>query len=38
MGAPLGVWPSFTRVRKPGCYAYEVDGTSFSEVIVFRAT
>ena len=31
-------WPSFTRVRGPGCYAYQVDGTSFSEVIVFRAS
>jgi hypothetical protein len=37
MGAPRGQWPSFTRVRSPGCYAYQVDGTSFSEVIVFRA-
>jgi hypothetical protein len=37
--APGGAreWPSFTRVRKPGCYAYQVDGTSFSTVIVFRA-
>jgi hypothetical protein len=31
-------WPSFTRVRSPGCYAYQADGTSFSEVIVFAAT
>lgn len=30
-------WMSFTRVRSPGCYAYQVDGTSFSRVIVFRA-
>lgn len=37
-GAPAGQWPSFTRVRGPGCYAYQVDGTSFSEVIVFRAS
>jgi hypothetical protein len=29
--------PSFTRLRAPGCYAYQVDGTSFSRVIVFRA-
>jgi hypothetical protein len=29
--------PSFTRVRAPGCYAYQVDGTSFSSVIVFEA-
>lgn len=30
-------WPDFTRVRGRGCYAYQVDGTSFSTVIVFRA-
>ena len=34
---PAREWPSFTRVRAPGCYAYQVDGTSFSYVIVFRA-
>jgi hypothetical protein len=37
MGAPPGQWPSFSRVQGPGCYAYQVDGTSFSSVIVFRA-
>jgi hypothetical protein len=37
MDAPPGQWPSFTRVQASGCYAYQVDGTSFSEVIVFRA-
>jgi hypothetical protein len=31
-------WLSFTRVRGPGCYAYQVDGASFSSVIVFRAS
>ncbi|MGA9857490.1 MAG: hypothetical protein WBQ18_06475 [Solirubrobacteraceae bacterium] len=30
-------WLSYSRVTGPGCYAYQVDGTSFSEVIVFRA-
>jgi hypothetical protein len=30
-------WPSQTRVRAPGCYGYQVDGTSFSYVIVFEA-
>ena len=30
-------WPSYMRVTAPGCYAYQVDGTSFSEVIVFQA-
>jgi hypothetical protein len=29
-------WLSYTRVRSPGCYAYQVDGTSFSTVIAFR--
>ncbi len=29
--------PSVTRLRSPGCYAYQVDGTTFSRVIVFRA-
>lgn len=29
--------PSFTRVRAPGCYAYQIDGLSFSSVIVFEA-
>ena len=30
-------WPSETRLQASGCYAYQVDGTTFSEVIVFRA-
>jgi hypothetical protein len=30
-------WPSETRLQASGCYAYQVDGTMFSEVIVFRA-
>lgn len=30
--------PSFTRVRWPGCYAYQVDGSNFSRVVVFKAT
>jgi hypothetical protein len=29
--------PSYTRLRAPGCYAYQIDGTSFSRVIVFQA-
>jgi hypothetical protein len=28
-------FPSYTRVRGSGCYAYQVDGTSFSRVLVF---
>jgi hypothetical protein len=30
-------FPSYTRLRASGCYAYQLDGTSFSEVIVFKA-
>lgn len=30
-------WPSYTRVEAPGCYGWQVDGTNFTEVIVFRA-
>lgn len=39
-GEPAGAreWPSFTRVRSAGCYAYQVDGTNFTELIVFQAT
>jgi hypothetical protein len=29
--------PSGVRVRAPGCYAFQVDGTSFSRVVVFTA-
>lgn len=29
--------PSYTRFRNQGCYAYQVDGTSFSRVLVFAA-
>jgi hypothetical protein len=29
--------PAVTTVSGPGCYAYRVDGTTFSETIVFRA-
>jgi hypothetical protein len=31
-------WPSATLLTKAGCYAWQVDGMSFSTVIVFRAT
>jgi hypothetical protein len=29
--------PSYVRIRKPGCYAFQIDGLSFSRSIVFRA-
>jgi hypothetical protein len=35
-----GAWrnfPSYTRLRAPGCYAYQVDGAGISDIIVFRA-
>jgi hypothetical protein len=30
--------PAATRISGPGCYAYQVDGTTFSTTIIFRAT
>lgn len=30
-------WPGYTRLKGPGCYAYQIDGTSFSRVITFKA-
>jgi hypothetical protein len=39
-GSPGGrgrAWLTIIRVQGPGCYAYQVDGTGFSEVIVFSA-
>ena len=32
-----GSAPSLTRVRAPGCYAYQVDGRKFSYLVVFEA-
>jgi hypothetical protein len=29
---------SYTRLRAPGCYAWQVDGIGFSDIVVFRAT
>jgi hypothetical protein len=29
--------PSYTRLQTPGCYAYQLDGTTFSRVVVFEA-
>jgi hypothetical protein len=31
-------WPDYTRVRSPGCYAYQVDGLQFTYFIIFEAT
>jgi hypothetical protein len=30
-------WPSYTYVPSVGCYAYQIDGLGFTQVIVFRA-
>lgn len=30
-------WPSYTRMKEPGCYAYRVDGDNFSYAIIFQA-
>ena len=32
-----GRHPSMTRLRAPGCYGYQVDGSRFSYVVVFEA-
>jgi hypothetical protein len=29
--------PSYVRIRRPGCYAFQIDGWTFSRSIVFRA-
>jgi hypothetical protein len=29
-------WPALTYVTGPGCYAYQLDGRTFTDVIVFR--
>jgi hypothetical protein len=30
-------WPSATLLKAPGCYAWQIDGTTFSTVLVFKA-
>ncbi len=30
-------WPGGTWLRTPGCYAWQIDGTDFSQVVVFEA-
>ncbi len=30
-------FPSYTRLRSPGCYMYQVDGLDFTETIIFEA-
>jgi hypothetical protein len=31
-------FPSYTRLRSAGCYAYQVDGVGFTDIIAFEAT
>ena len=31
------MWPSGTYVASPGCYAWQVDGVGFSEIITFHS-
>jgi hypothetical protein len=31
------IWPSFTYIATPGCYAWQVDGLRFSELITIQA-
>jgi hypothetical protein len=33
---PVGGSPATTRLRAPGCYAYQLDGWRFSRVVVFQ--
>lgn len=36
-GEPWPNFPSYTRLQAPGCYAYQVDGATFSYLIIFKA-
>jgi hypothetical protein len=36
---PVSGWTyliDYTRVRGPGCYAYQIDGETFSDILVFQ--
>jgi hypothetical protein len=37
-GLPWGTALAYTRVRAPGCYAYQIDGLRFSYTVIFAAT
>jgi hypothetical protein len=36
-GVDWTFWPSYTRLKEPGCYAWQVDGLDFSYHVTFRA-
>jgi hypothetical protein len=35
---PWRVWPSATYIAAPGCYAWQIDGLGFTEIITIQAT
>ncbi|HEX8982637.1 MAG TPA: hypothetical protein VF792_07705 [Ktedonobacterales bacterium] len=35
-GAPWPTFPAYLRMLEPGCYAIQIDGVTFSEMILFR--
>lgn len=35
--SPVRRVPGYTRVRAPGCYAYQIDGAGFSRIVIFEA-
>lgn len=35
-GSPWANWSAYLRMQAPGCYAIQLDGLSFSEIVVFR--
>ena len=36
-GAPWRAWPSDTYIVTPGCYAWQIDGLGFTEIITIQA-
>jgi hypothetical protein len=38
VGDTAADWPAFTHVSGPGCYAYQLDGRTFTQAIIFRVT
>ena len=37
-GEPWPNFPAYLRIQAPGCYAIQLDGDTFSEVVVFSVT
>ena len=38
VGDTAADWPAFTYVSGPGCYAYQLDGRTFTQALVFQVT